>query len=70
MIAAVSRPGAMIADADVVSSQPMHCEGCGEVVMNLLVNHPDGQRKYHACTWNSTARAWAPHSCKTGRAEL
>jgi hypothetical protein len=53
-----------IADADVLSTQPIHCEGCGEVVMKLLVNYPDTQRKWHAATWNSTAKAWAPHVCR------
>lgn len=59
----------IVAEVDVMATKPEHCEGCGGVVMLLLVNYPDSTRKWLAATWDSTARAWLLHSCK-GRATL
>lgn len=60
----------VVADADVMATKPEHCEGCGDVVMMLLVNYPDASRKWLAGKWDSTARKWLLHSCSRGRATL
>lgn len=58
------KPAATIADADVCATKPEHCEGCGGVVMQLLVNDPNATRRWVPATWNSTLRAWAPHTAE------
>lgn len=60
--AAPTRP-ANIDPRDVMAEQPKHCDVCSAVVISLLVNYADATRKWVPAKWNSTARAWVPHTC-------
>ena len=56
--------------SDVMAEQPKHCEDCGAVIISLLVNYADSTRKWVPAKWDSTVRAWIPHTCETARTEL
>jgi hypothetical protein len=59
-----------VAPADVIAEQPKHCEDCGAVVINLLVNFPDQSRRWIPASWDSTRRVWSTHTCERARATL
>jgi hypothetical protein len=67
--AAATRPRT-IEPADVMAEQPKHCDACGAVVIDLLVNRADASRQWVPAKWDGATRVWVPHTCETARATL
>jgi hypothetical protein len=53
-----------------MGNKPEHCEYCGAIVMMLLVNDPNAQRRWVPATWSMQPPGWIPHTCQAPRAEL